>query len=135
MRESGSGKGSRSGSDSWKFRVGLGLDLTGCPQGLGSLQVSDGSGPQEKPQCLTGPDLRAVEDDKLRRLLPSHGGKPVKNCCLNPISPQVPTSAGTRVHSLRVDWVRSAGPVTGCQHSSRGRIRCTGPHRARSDPS
>ena len=43
MRESGSGK------DSWKFWVGLGLDLTGCTQGLGSLQVSDGSGPQEKP--------------------------------------------------------------------------------------
>lgn len=40
MRESGSG------SDSCKFGVGLGLDLTGCPQGLGFLQVSDGSGPQ-----------------------------------------------------------------------------------------
>ena len=86
MRESGSGKGSGSGSDSWKFRVGLGLDLTGCPQGLGSLQVSDGSGPQEKPQFLTGPDLRAVEDDKLHRLLPSNGPETVRNRYLTLIS-------------------------------------------------
>jgi len=49
MRESGSGKESGSGSDSWKFGAGLGLDLTGCTQGFGFLQVSDGSGPQEKP--------------------------------------------------------------------------------------